>query len=103
MSPVWWVVVVLGAVTVVIKAVGPVALGGWTPSDRAGRVLALVSPVVLAALIAVQVFTTGQQFQVDARLVGLGAAVVALLLRAPLLVVVVCAVAATGVARLLVG
>jgi hypothetical protein len=38
----------------------------------------------------------------DARLVGLGVAVVAILLRAPLLAVVVTAAVATAVARLLV-
>jgi branched-subunit amino acid transport protein len=103
MSPVWWVVVCLGLATVVIKALGPVTLGGWTPSERANRVLALVSPVVLAALIAVQVFTTSHEYHLDARAAGLGVAVIALLLRAPLLVVVICAVAATAVTRGLVG
>ncbi|MEU7476999.1 AzlD domain-containing protein [Lentzea sp. NPDC042327] len=102
MSAVWWVVVVLGVITVVIKAAGPVALGNWTPSDKAKRVLALVSPVVLSALIAVQVFTSGQHFQLDERAAGLGAALVALLLKAPLLVVVLVAVAATAVTRALV-
>lgn len=103
MSAVWWVVVVLGLVTIVIKAAGPVALGEWTPSDRARQVLALVSPVVLAALVAVQVFTTAQEFQLDARVLGLGVATVALLLRAPLLVVVISAVVATGLARAFIG
>jgi branched-subunit amino acid transport protein len=99
MSTVWWVVIILGVVTVVIKAAGPVALGNWTPSEKAKRVLALVSPVVLSALIAVQIFTSGHQFQVDERAVGLGAAAVALLLKAPLLVVVLVAVAATAATR----
>lgn len=103
MSAVWWVVVCLGVATVVTKAFGPVTLGGWTPSERADRVLELVSPVVLAALIAVQVFTTAHEYHLDARVVGLGVAVVALLMRAPLLVVVLCAVAATALTRGLLG
>jgi branched-subunit amino acid transport protein len=98
-SPVWWVVVALGAATILIKAIGPIAVGNWTPPERARRALALVSPVVLSALVAVQVFTSGAHFQFDARVVGLGAATVVLLLRAPLLVVVLVAVAATGIAR----
>lgn len=101
MSAVWWVVVVLGVVTIVIKAAGPVALGGRQPSERAKQVLALLSPVVLSALIAVQIFTSGQRFQLDERALGLGAAAVALLLRAPLLVVVLAAVAVTAAARAL--
>ena len=103
MSAVWGVVLALGLATILSKAAGPVALGEWTPSRRAERVLALVSPVVLAALIAVQVCTTAQEFELDARIVGLGAATVAALLRAPLLVVVICAVAATAAARALGG
>jgi branched-subunit amino acid transport protein len=103
MSAVWWVVVCLGLATIVIKAFGPVTLGEWTPSERAERVLQLVSPVVLAALIAVQVFTTAHDFHLDARVVGIGVATVALLLRAPLLVVVIAAVAATAITRGLVG
>ena len=99
MSTVWWVVIILGVITIVIKAAGPVALGSWKPSEKAKRVLTLVSPVVLSALIAVQIFTSGHQFQLDERAAGLGAAAVALLLRAPLLVVVLIAVAATAATR----
>ncbi|KOV82966.1 hypothetical protein ADL03_22535 [Nocardia sp. NRRL S-836] len=84
-----------------VKAAGPVALGNWTPSEKAKRVLTLVSPVVLSALIAVQVFTSGHHFQLDERAAGLGAAFVALLLKAPLLVVVLVAVAATAATRAL--
>jgi branched-subunit amino acid transport protein len=97
---VWLVVAVLGVITMAIKAAGPVLLAGWTPSDRVRLVLMLVAPVVLAALVVVQVFTTGRHYQLDARVIGLAAAAVALLLRAPLLIVVVCAVAATALGRL---
>jgi branched-subunit amino acid transport protein len=103
MSAVWWVVICLGLATIVIKAFGPVTLSEWTPSERSDRVLELVAPVVLSALIAVQVFTTGHEYHLDARAVGLGVAVVALLLRAPLLVVVICAVAATALTRGILG
>jgi branched-subunit amino acid transport protein len=100
---VWIVVAVLGVVTIVIKAVGPVLLGGWKPPERARRVLELVSPVVLAALVAVGVLTTGRHYHPDVRLIGLGVAAIALMLRAPLLVVVICAVAGTVVSRALLG
>ena len=53
------------------------------------RVAGLIPPALLGALIAVQVLADGQRLVVDARLAGLGAAVVLLLLRAPFLVVVV--------------
>jgi branched-subunit amino acid transport protein len=65
------------------------------------RVADLLPVAMLAALIGVQVFADGQSLTVDARLVGLGAAVVALLLRAPFVVVVVAAAATAAAVRML--
>ncbi len=67
------------------------------------RVADLLPVALLSALIAVQVFADGTSLVVDARLVGLGAAVVALLLRAPFLVVVVVAAASAALTRLWLG
>lgn len=64
------------------------------------RVADLLPVAMLAALIAVQVLSSGQSLEVDARLVGLGAAVVALLLRAPFIVVVLLAASVTALVRL---
>ena len=63
------------------------------------RVADLLPVALLAALITVQVFADGTALVVDARVVGLGVAVVALLLRAPFLVVVVAAAAASALTR----
>ena len=63
------------------------------------RAVALLMPIaLLAALAAVQTFGRGQHVVVDPRAAGLAFAVVALLLRAPFLVVVI---GAAGVAALL--
>ena len=67
------------------------------------RVADLLPVALLSALIAVQVFADGQSLTVDARLVGLGVAVVALLLRAPFLVVVAVAAASAALFRLWLG
>lgn len=64
------------------------------------RVADLIPVALLAALVAVQVFSDGRTLTVDARVLGLGFAVVALLLRAPFLVVVVGAAVVAGLARL---
>jgi branched-subunit amino acid transport protein len=64
------------------------------------RVADLLPVAMLAALIGVQVLADGQELVVDARLLGLGAAAVALLLRAPFIVVVAVAAAVTALARL---
>lgn len=65
------------------------------------RIADLLPVALLAALIGVQVLSDGQALVVDARLVGLGVAVVALLLRAPFIVVVLAAAVAASVARML--
>jgi uncharacterized membrane protein len=62
------------------------------------RVADLLPVALLAALVGVQVFADGPDLVIDARAVGLAVAVVALLLRAPFLVVVLLA---AGVAALL--
>lgn len=65
------------------------------------RVADLMPVALLAALVAVQVVADGTRLVLDARLAGLGAAVVLLLLRAPFLVVVVGAAATAALLRLL--
>lgn len=61
----------------------------------------LLPIALLAALVAVQVFGAERALTLDARAVGLGVAVVALLLRASFLVVVAAAALATALVRLL--
>ncbi len=69
------------------------------------RTADLLPVVLLAALVAVQTFSTsgpeGTGLTIDARLGGLGVAVVALLLRAPFIVVVVLAALTAALLRLL--
>ena len=88
-----------GAATFVLKAVGPVLLGGRELPDPVIGVVSLLAPALLAALVATQVLGGDRELVLDERLVGLAAAVMALALRAPILVVVVAAAAATALAR----
>ncbi|HQR27345.1 MAG TPA: AzlD domain-containing protein [Nocardioides sp.] len=64
------------------------------------RVTDLIPVALLAALVAVQAFAEGDRLVLDARLLGLVFAVVALLLRAPFLVVVFGAAVVAALARL---
>lgn len=64
------------------------------------RVADLIPVALLAALVAVQVWSAGTSLTVDARTAGLAFAVAALLLRAPFLVVVVGAAATAALLRL---
>lgn len=101
MSSTWLVVVLVGAGTIAIKAAGPILLGGKPLPDRFTGVVELLAPAVLGALVAVQTFGAGQSLVVDERLIGVAAAAVALWRKAPLLIVVVVAAGATGLARAL--
>lgn len=64
---------------------------------------ALLPVALLAALTAQQAFADGRVLVLDAKAAGLAAAAVALLLRAPFLVVIAAAVAVTAGLRTLTG
>jgi branched-subunit amino acid transport protein len=100
-NEVWLVVALSGAATVVLKATGPVLLGGRELPPKVVGVVGLLAPAVLAALVVTQVFADDRDLVVDSRLVGLGAGAVAVLARAPLIVVVVVAAAGTAIVRAL--
>lgn len=52
------------AVTFAIKAAGPVALGGRRLPEWITRILALFAPALLAALVAVAIFSRGDEWAV---------------------------------------
>jgi branched-subunit amino acid transport protein len=101
MTEVWILVLVVGALTMAFKGIGPVALGGRNLPPRLVGVVELLGPAILAALVVTQVFAGDRQLVLDARGAGLGAAALALLLRAPILVAVIAAAAATALVRAL--
>lgn len=100
MSDAWIIVVAVGVGTIAIKAAGPVLLGGRPLPDRVQRVVALLAPALLAALVATAALGCGQELVLDARVIGVGAAALAILLRAPILLVVIVAAASAAVARI---
>lgn len=97
-----WTAVLLAAVGCYL-----LKLGGLSVPPRilekplVERVADLIPVALLSALVAVQVFSQGHSIVLDARALGLGVAVVLLLLRAPFLVVVFGAAIVAAVARLL--
>lgn len=100
MTESWAIVLAVGAGTMAIKAAGPLLLGDTPLPDPAQRVVALLAPALLAALVATAALGSGQELVLDARLLGVGAAAVALGLRAPVLLVVIVAAATAALARL---
>jgi branched-subunit amino acid transport protein len=100
-SAVWLCVLVVGVATVAIKASGPVLAAGRELPQGAARVVDLLAPALLAALVATQAFASEDELVLDERAAGVLAAGVAILLRAPLLVVVVAAAATAAGLRAL--
>ena len=88
---VWIVIGVMTVVCFTIKAVGPVALGGRDLPRWAERLIVLLPAALLSALVVVQTFADGKALVLDARAAGLGAAMIAVALRASILVVLLVA------------
>ena len=97
----WVLVAALSAFTYLCKALGFVVVGSRAMPALVERCLALIPASLLAALVAKDTFSTGQSLVVDARAIGVAVAMVAVWRRAPFIVVVVAAMAATALVRAL--
>jgi Branched-chain amino acid transport protein (AzlD) len=79
----WILIIVLSLGTVLLKTIGPVLAGGRQPPAPLTRVIALVAPALISALIVTSTFTAGRHLVIDARAAGLAVGAVALWLRVP--------------------
>ncbi|MGW0547985.1 AzlD domain-containing protein [Streptomyces sp. Wb2n-11] len=98
--------IAIGATAVgcyLVKLLGLLVPAGALERPLVKRLAALLPVALLAALTAQQTFGTGQQLVLDARGAGLAAAALALVLRAPFLVVVGAAVVVTAGVRAIAG
>jgi hypothetical protein len=94
------VLVGLSVGTYGLKAAAPLLLAGRALPGPLARLAHLLPAALLAALAAVSTFVDDGALVVDARAIGLAAALAALMLRAPFLLVVLVAAAATAGARM---
>ena len=100
MTGTWIAVLATAAGCYAFKLAGLTVQQRVLASARVRRFAELVPVALLAALSVVQTVASGQAFDLDpARLAGLGAAVVALLLRAPFLLVIVAAAGTAAALR----
>jgi len=97
----WLGVLVASASAFLTKLAGHLLPEGLLERPAVRRATALLPIALLSALLAVQTFRSGDGFGLDARLAGVAVAAVALLLRAPFLVVVLSAAATAAVVRAL--
>jgi branched-subunit amino acid transport protein len=100
-SPAWIAVAGVGAATIALKAAGPLVFARRALPSWVRLLMPLLAPCLLAALVVGQTLGDGRALVVDARVAGVAAAAVALLLRAPLLVVLVAAAGVAAGARAL--
>ena len=97
----WAGVLVACASCYVLKLAGLSLPTGVLQDPRVQRTVPLVPIALLAALVATQTFSTGHHLVLDVRAAALAVAVVAVLLRAPFLVVVASAAATAALLRFL--
>jgi branched-subunit amino acid transport protein len=96
-----WVAVLAGSLGCYLLKFAGLSVPPKVLENRAVQRIATALPIaLLTALIVIQTFTTGHRLTVDARAAGLGAAAIAVLLRAPFLVVVGVAALTAALLRL---
>ena len=101
-SATWATIAGLAVATFLIKAAGPVMFGGRDLPNLLARIVPLLAPALLAALVVTETFAgSGRSLTLDARVFGVAVAALALWRRVPLLVCVLLAAVATGLVRLL--
>lgn len=93
-------VIVLALGTYACKAAGPLFAAGRELPPTVQRLTDLLPAALLAALVATQTLAMDTSLVVDARAVGVGAAAVAVWLRAPFALVVLIGAGVTAVTRL---
>jgi branched-subunit amino acid transport protein len=96
----WLVIAVVGTMTMLFKASGPVLLGRRELPARVAAVVEVLAPAMLAALVVTQTVGGDRELVLDERLLGVAAGGIAVWLRAPLLAVMAVAAATAAVVRL---
>lgn len=93
---------ILSAGNAITRALGMFVLGRRAAVDpRWTKLMALVPIAVVAAVFAVQTFTSRDQIVLDARVAGVAAASIAVWRRAPMVLVVIVAAGVTAGVRAL--
>ena len=100
MSALWVAILVASLVSATFKAAGPALVGGRELPPRVNAVISSLAPALLAALVVTETFGDDGRLVLDERVLGVGAAAVALWLRAPVLLAVALAALVTALARL---
>ncbi len=95
----WGLVLGLSVGAYFFKVLGLVILGQRNMPPALERCLALIPAAVIAALIAKDTLTVGQELAIDARVAGVAAATLAAWRRLPVIAVIVIGATVTALLR----
>lgn len=96
----WTFILSLAAVAYGFKLLGAVVIGQRSMPLAVQRCLLLIPAALLSALIAKDVFTSGKEIVLDARVPGLAVAALLSWRKAPFAVIVLAGVGSTALLRL---
>jgi branched-subunit amino acid transport protein len=99
---IWLTIIGLAVTTALVKAAGPVVFGGRTPHPAFLRVVGMMAPALLAALVVTSALTDGRRLGVGADTVGVLVGGVLLWRGRSVVLAVVVAVAVTAALRALI-
>jgi branched-subunit amino acid transport protein len=99
LTTLWITILAVALASMTIRAFGPILVGGRELPQSAKAVIALLAPALLTALVVTQTFGEDGRLVLDEKAIGVAIAVVALALRAPVLLAVGLAVVATALVR----
>lgn len=95
----WGFILLACAASYLTKLAGYAVPARWLQNPRMTRVAGAITVALLASLTVMNTFAAGTALVIDARLVALAAAALALWLRLPFLLVVVLGAVAAGLVR----
>lgn len=96
---VWWLIIGCAVLTAIIKAAGPVALGGRALPPRFNGVIALMASALLAALVVTSALAEEGRWHVGPDTAGVAVAGLAMWRGVPMIAGVVIAAAVTAAIR----
>ena len=97
----WLIVIIASLICLALKLAGYLVPPSLIEKPTPARIANLLTVALLAALIAVQTFTTGQQIELDARLPAVLVAALLFAVRVPFVVAVIAAAVTAALIRLL--
>jgi branched-subunit amino acid transport protein len=101
MTAVWISIGVVAVINFAIKSSGPVLLGGRELPDELLRIIALLAPAILTALVVVDTLGENGELKADEQTVGVAVAGATMAARVPMLAAVALGTATTALLRVI--